>query len=128
MSINHHIDRQTKTIDGVTFKNTHSGQKKAYGDSFYEYEINSDLPAEEVERVCREKVVFGEEEDRGAGFDEEHELGGLFDGEEIGDGLLDVVVEDLEVFAAEAGDEMTGGVGYGDADVDAVYGYSDWRG
>lgn len=32
-----HIDRQHTTIDGVDFKNTHSGQKKAYGDSFYEY-------------------------------------------------------------------------------------------
>lgn len=51
-----HIDRQTETIDGVTFKNTHSGQKRAYGDSFYEYEVRSDLPADEVERICREKV------------------------------------------------------------------------
>lgn len=51
-----HIDRQTATIDGVTFTNTHSGQKRAYGDSFYEYDITSDLPAEEVEKVCRERV------------------------------------------------------------------------
>lgn len=51
-----HIDRQTKTIDGVTFTNTHSGQKRAYGDSFYEYTVTSDLPAEEVEKVCRERV------------------------------------------------------------------------
>lgn len=57
MTITAHIDRQkNKTIDGVTFTNTHSGQKKAYGDSFYEYDVTSDLPAEEVERVCREKV------------------------------------------------------------------------
>jgi hypothetical protein len=48
-----HIDRQrNKTIDGVTFTNTHSGQKKAYGDSFYEYDVASDLPAAEVEKVC----------------------------------------------------------------------------
>lgn len=51
-----HIDRQTKTIDGVTFTNTHSGQKRAYGDSFYEYDVTSELPADEVEAVCREKV------------------------------------------------------------------------
>jgi hypothetical protein len=52
-----HIDRQkNKTIDGVTFKNTHSGQKKAYGDSFYEYDVTSELPPEDVERVCREKI------------------------------------------------------------------------
>lgn len=47
---------ETKTIDGVTVKTIHSGQKKAYGDTFYEYDVTSDLPAEEVERVCREKV------------------------------------------------------------------------
>jgi len=52
-----HIDRQkNKTIDGVTFTNTHSGQKKAYGDSYYEYEVSSDRPADEVEKVCRERV------------------------------------------------------------------------
>jgi hypothetical protein len=50
------IDRQTKTIDGVTVTNTHSGQKRAYGDSFYEYDVTSDLPAAEVERICAEKV------------------------------------------------------------------------
>jgi len=51
-----YIDRETKTIDGVTFTNTHSGQKKAYGDSFYEYDVTSELPADQVEAVCREKV------------------------------------------------------------------------
>ena len=56
MTINAHIDRQTATIDGVTFTNTHSGQKRAYGDSFYEYDVTSDLPADEVEKVCRERV------------------------------------------------------------------------
>lgn len=56
MTITAHIDRQHKTIEGVTFKNTHSGQKKAYGDSFYDYEIESALPREEVERVCSTKV------------------------------------------------------------------------
>jgi hypothetical protein len=54
--INAHIDRETKRIDGVLFTNTHSGQKNAYGDSFYEYEVSSELPAEEVERICRERV------------------------------------------------------------------------
>ena len=57
MTINAHIDRQkSKTIDGVTFTNTHSGQRRAYGDSFYEYDVTSDLPAAEVEKVCRERV------------------------------------------------------------------------
>jgi len=56
MTITDHIDRQHKTIDGVTFKNTHSGQKRAYGDSFYEYDVRSELPADEVECVCCTKV------------------------------------------------------------------------
>lgn len=51
-----YYDRPSKTVDGVTFKNTHSGQKKAYGDSYYEYEVSSDKPADEVERFCREQV------------------------------------------------------------------------
>src|SRR6266446_7329404 len=55
-------------------------------------------------------------------------LRGLFDGEEVGDGLLDAVVEDLEVVSAEAFDEATGAVGDGDADVHAIYGDADGRG
>ncbi|MDJ1465692.1 hypothetical protein [Nitratireductor sp. GZWM139] len=56
MDVTAHIDRQTKTIDGVTFTNTHSGQKRAYGDSYYEYDVTSDMPADHVERVCRENA------------------------------------------------------------------------
>jgi hypothetical protein len=70
-------------------------------------------------------VILAEEEDRGARFDENEKLRGFFDGQEVGDGLLDVVVEDVEVFAAEAFDEVAGGVGDRDADVDAIDGYSD---
>jgi len=80
------------------------------------------------ERVGSAKVALAEEIDAGTGFDEEQKLRGLFDGEKVGDGLLDLVVEDMEVFAAEAGDEMTGGVGDGDADVDAIDGDADGRG
>lgn len=56
MIIKAYTGRQTKTVDGVTFTNTHSGQKRAYGDSYYEYEVSSDMPADHVERVCRERV------------------------------------------------------------------------
>lgn len=56
MNITAHIDRQSKTIGGVSFKNTHSGQKRAYGDTFYEYEVRSELPAAEVEKFCRETI------------------------------------------------------------------------
>lgn len=54
MTITAHIDGQTKTVEGVTFTNVHSGQKRAYGDSHYEYEATSDQPAEHVERVLCE--------------------------------------------------------------------------
>jgi hypothetical protein len=58
-------------------------------------------------------VALAEEVDGGAGLDEEEKLRGLFDGEEVGDGLLDAVVEELEIFAAKAFDEAAGAVGYG---------------
>jgi hypothetical protein len=50
------MEPETKTVDGVTYKCVHHGQKQAYGDSFYEYEVASDLPAEQVEKICAEKV------------------------------------------------------------------------
>ena len=79
------------------------------------------------ESVRGEKMALAEKKDGRAGFDEEYELRGFFDGEEVGDGLLDVVVEEVEVFAAEAGDEVAGGVGDGDAYVYATDGHPDWR-
>lgn len=45
-----------KIIEGMKVTNTHYGQKHAYGDSFYEYEIETDKPADDVEKVCREQV------------------------------------------------------------------------
>lgn len=48
------IDRQTVEIDGVKFANTHSGQKRAYGDTLYEYEATSDRPADEVRNILCE--------------------------------------------------------------------------
>lgn len=56
MTVTAHIDRHQNTIDGVTFKCTHSGQKRAYGDSFYEYDVKSALSYDEVKRVCSEKI------------------------------------------------------------------------
>ena len=40
---------------------------------------------------------------------------------EIGDGLLDAVVEDVEVFAAKTINEIAVGIGDDDADVDAIH-------
>jgi len=48
--------KSNETIDGVEYQITHSGQKQAYGDTFYEYAVFSDRPASEVEAVCREKI------------------------------------------------------------------------
>lgn len=47
---------KTKTVDGVTFTCIHAGQKKLYGDSYYEYSVTSDRPADEVEKFCAEHV------------------------------------------------------------------------
>lgn len=44
------------TDTGIEAVKTHSGQKRAYGDSYYEYEVASELPQEDVERFCREKL------------------------------------------------------------------------
>ena len=77
------------------------------------------------ESVRGEKMVFGEETDGGAGFDEEHELRGFFDGKEVGDGLLQAIVEDVEILTTKPGNEMARGIGDGDADVDAADGDAD---
>lgn len=50
----HKIDGQTIEVDSVRFTNTHRGQKRAYGDSMYEYEATSDRPADEVLSVLCE--------------------------------------------------------------------------
>jgi hypothetical protein len=42
------MTNKTKEVDGVKFTNTHYGQKRAYGDSMYEYEATSERPADEV--------------------------------------------------------------------------------
>lgn len=47
---------EIKTIDGVKFQCTHSGQRKAYGDSFTDYEVSSNRPMTEVEQFCREHI------------------------------------------------------------------------
>ena len=69
----------------------------------------------------RLKMAALEEVDGWTGFDEEQDLGGFVDGEEIRDGLLDAVVEKVEVFAVQAADELSARVGDDDSDVDAVH-------
>jgi len=67
-------------------------------------------------------VRGGQEIDGGACFYQEQDFGWFCDGGEVGDGLLDVVVEEVEVFAAEILDEIALGIGDDYADVDAVNG------
>src|ERR1700693_3692031 len=61
-----------------------------------------------------------EEVDSWACFDEEQDLGGFVDVEEIRDGLLGTVVEKVEVFAVQAADEVSARVAHDDSEVDAV--------
>jgi hypothetical protein len=42
--------------NGFDVKVTHSGQKRRYGDSYYEFTITSDKPESEVEKYCTEIV------------------------------------------------------------------------
>jgi hypothetical protein len=61
------------------------------------------------------------------GFDEEQNLGGFVDAEEIRDRLLDTVIEEMEVFAVKTADELPARVGDHDSDVDAVHADVDVR-
>lgn len=56
----------------------------------------------------------------GTSFDEKKDLRRFVYAEEIRDGLLDAVVENVEIFAAEAADELSAGAGDEDSNVDAV--------
>jgi hypothetical protein len=71
--------------------------------------------------VDRLKVGALEEVNGWAGFDEEKDLGRPVHAEEIGDGLLGAVVENMEVLTVEASDELTTRVGDDDPNVYAVY-------
>jgi len=42
--------------NGFDVKSTHAGQKRAYGDSFYEFTVKSDKSEEEVKQYCKEHV------------------------------------------------------------------------
>lgn len=39
------------------YKKTHSGQYRRYGDSFYKWDIETDLPKEEVLKKCFEELA-----------------------------------------------------------------------
>jgi len=51
---------ETEAVDhlanGFDVKSTHAGQKRRYGDSFYEFLVNSDKPESEVKKYCTENV------------------------------------------------------------------------
>ena len=61
-----------------------------------------------------------EKVDGGTCFHQQQDLRGFRDGREVGDGLLDAVVEDVEVFATQAFDEITVSVGDDYANVDTI--------
>ena len=43
-------------VNGVVYKQIQAGQKRRYGDSFYDYVVKSDLPSEKVEQICTASV------------------------------------------------------------------------
>lgn len=47
-------DKVIVNVDGVKFSCTHGGQKRAYGDTCYEYEATSDRDADHVEAIMTE--------------------------------------------------------------------------
>ena len=42
--------------NGFDVKQTHSGQKRRYGDSFYEFTVKSNKPESEVQKYCNDTV------------------------------------------------------------------------
>lgn len=56
MQIQQYSGNMEKTVDGFQVEQTHGGQKKAYGDTFYEYTVTSDKDTKEVEQFCRDKL------------------------------------------------------------------------
>src|SRR5208282_4684476 len=72
------------------------------------------------EGLDRLKMAALEEIYGWAGFNEEQDLGALVDTEKIRDGLLDAVIENVEVFAAETTDKLPARVGDDDSNVDTV--------
>ena len=42
--------------NGFDVKNTQAGQRRPYGDSYYEFTVKSDKPYEEVKKYCTQTV------------------------------------------------------------------------
>jgi hypothetical protein len=42
--------------NGYEVKNLHSGQRRPYGDSYYEFMVKTDKPKSEVEKYCTKHV------------------------------------------------------------------------
>jgi len=76
---------------------------------------------------CVEMSVLKEIDGR-ARFDKEQNLCGIIHGREFGDGLFDAVIENVEVFPAQATHELAAHVGDDDANVYAFDGEADGRG
>ena len=79
--------------------------------------VCGEIANERVGFLC---VLRTEEIHGGATFEHEEDLGGIVVGEESRDGLLDAVIENVEVRFLEAFDEFAAAIGGDDADVDAA--------
>src|ERR1700694_1503235 len=65
-------------------------------------------------------MVLPQKKTGGAGLDEKENLRWLLDGGKTGERLLDPVVEDPEIFATQAFDEVTARIGENHSDIYAV--------
>ena len=65
-------------------------------------------------------MVRPQEKNGWARLDEQQNLRRLLDGGEAGEWLLDPIIEDTEIFATKAFDELTAVIGDNHSDVDAV--------
>ena len=71
------------------------------------------------------KMATLEEINGRAGLDKEQDLGGFVDAQEIRDGLLGTIIEQVEVFAAQAADKLPVRIGDDDSYIDAVHSDAD---
>ena len=71
-------------------------------------------------RVGSLQVAAFEKINGRAGFDQHEGLRGFLNGQKIGDGLLDAVIEDVKIFALQAFDKFSGGIANRNADVNAI--------
>ena len=62
-------------------KQTHAGQYKPYGDTFYEWDIETDLPEKEATEKCFEELLNGKKVPHSLDWHANIRIGGKKDGD-----------------------------------------------